>query len=253
MPFFWIKLIFIFLILNVFFSGAQSEEFSVPPLTGPVIDGAKLLSSSTQNELSSIIIALKKENRAQIQVLTVPHLGGLSIEQASIQIVDQWKLGDAQLDNGVLLLIARDERRIRIEVGQGLEGDLPDAYAKRIITEDIRPFFKSGDFNSGVSVGVFKIAQFLYPDVHLDDFFKEIKNEVSSSSTDPLGWGKVLFFLVLFFFVGLNRFGLLGPLLLMGMTGGFSGGRRSGGFGSGGGRWSGGGGGFSGGGASGGW
>lgn len=232
-----------------FVSDFSHAEFRVPPLSGPVMDQAQMLSPSTRQRLSSFLNRLRSGGGAQIQVLTLPDLGGLSIEEASIRIVDQWKLGSAKQDDGILLLISKAERRVRIEVGQGLEGQLPDLIASRIIREVIIPRFKSGDVDRGVIDGVLSIVHYTNPD------FLEGENTASpmkgkSKFSGNFDW--IIFLLLLFFFIGpaflgRRRSGLAGGLLGYGL------GRSGGGFGSSGSSWSGGGGGFSGGGASGGW
>jgi len=94
---------------------------------------------------------------SKVAVLIVPSTSPETIEQYSIRVVDQWKLGRKRVDDGVLLLVAKDDRRLRIEVGRGLEGAIPDAVAKRIIAEVITPRFKQGDFQGGISMGVDRI------------------------------------------------------------------------------------------------
>jgi uncharacterized protein len=225
-------------------------QFQVPRLQGPVMDQAGIISSGTEARLSKALLYLRKNGGSQIQILTIKSLAGESIEQASIQIVDQWELGEKGKDNGVLLLIADKEKKLRIEVGQGLEGDLPDALAKRIISEVMIPLFKSGDKSTGVMLGALNIAQRTDPKVDLGSFFSGSRNNYKSQKTVSKKKSlasKVFSFLTMLFFIILfikNPF-----LALMLLSGGRSGGRGMGG----GGGWSGGGGGFSGGGASGDW
>ncbi len=238
---------------NIF---AQSPpDFKVPALTGPVVDQAGMLAAGTQEKLSRFLVKLHDQGGAQIQVLTVPNLGGLSIEEASIKAVDAWKLGSAKSDNGILLMLSRDERRVRIEVGQGFEGDLPDVTASRIVREVIIPRFKEGDMDRGIVDGVLAIVHYVNPK------FLDGENAAGPAIQGKRGLTLHHLFL-LFFFVFIlmpllfsrsaRRSGLTGALLGYALGGGFSG-RGGGGFGGGGGGWSGGGGGFSGGGASGGW
>ena len=118
--------------------------------------------SSTRRPRASIdqgLRALKDSGGSQINVLTVGSLGGLPIEQASINVVDQWKLGQHKLDNGVLFLIAPNDHKLRIEVGRGLEGTLTDADSKRILDEAVLPLIRTGDFSSAILVGVYRITQ----------------------------------------------------------------------------------------------
>jgi uncharacterized protein len=234
-------------------------EFNVPSLTSPVMDTAGLLSRSSKARLESALQALKRQGGTQLAVLTVPTLDGLTIEQASIRVTDQWQLGSEQGDNGVLLMIARDERRVRIEVGQGLEGALPDAHAKRIIDEAITPLFRTGDVDAGVTLGVFEIAKRTNPKIdlraHLQGSLRQPSRHGRRARSSPLS---NLLLLVIGIPIALLRMGMFGRTgygyrrrgYYWG-GGGMAGGMGGGGFGGGG--FSGGGGGFSGGGASGGW
>jgi len=126
----------------------------IPFLGGHVNDTAGILSSETIAGLETVLKAHEDSTSNQVVVLTVPSLEGKEIEQYSIKVVDAWKLGQKGKDNGVLLLISRDERKVRIEVGRGLEGDLPDITCGAIIRKEIIPRFKEGDYNGGVRAGV---------------------------------------------------------------------------------------------------
>jgi uncharacterized protein len=238
-------------------SSAGAAEFEVPALRSAVTDRAGILSQTTREHLESALQQLLRVGGTQLAVLTLPDLAGLTIEQASIRVVDEWKLGGKQADNGVLLLVARDERKIRIEVGQGLEGTLTDAYSKRIIDEGITPLFRQGDMNGGVVVGVYQIARLTNPDVDLRPYLEGQLRQGGSRSRREVSPWSTLFGVLLLLAVFSTRMGFL-PFLLMGGLGGsrrrggmggFGGGLGGGGFGG----FSGGGGGFSGGGASGGW
>jgi uncharacterized protein len=229
--------------------------FDVPRLTDPVVDRAGMLSAAAERQISSALQKLHQQpGGAQIAVLTVPDLGDETIEQASIQVVDAWQLGSKAGDKGILVMVAKAERRIRIEVGQGLEGDLPDAYAKRIIDEAMMPLFRSGNVEQGILVGVYQIAQRVYPGLDVAALLQGGQRSDWRTSHRTRRGGVPLIpmlFLGLLLFAGRRRGGgLLTGMLLGSMVGrGYGGG----GFGGGGGGFSGGGGGFSGGGASGGW
>lgn len=237
---------------------SAQAEFTVPPLTGPVVDQAQMLSGETERQMDRFLRQLRDSGGSQVQVLTVPDLGGLPIEEASMKVVEQWKLGGAKADDGILLMLAKAERRVRIEVGQGREGDLPDVRASRIIREVIVPRMRQGDADRAISAGVFAILHYTDPKF-LESRGESIPQERSGV---PLGKKIELIVWLLFFFIvilpGLfmrrRRRGLWGLATGYGlgrsMGGGWGGG---GGFGGGGGSWGGGGGGFSGGGASGGW
>ena len=136
-------------------AGAQS---AVPPLTGRVVDRADILASSTEARLTDQLAAAEDSTGAQIAVLTVPALQRETVEELAERVFNTWGLGDADRDDGVLLLVARDDRELRIEVGYGLEGALTDAQAGRIIRNVIVPRFRDGDFDGGVSEGVTAIV-----------------------------------------------------------------------------------------------
>lgn len=233
---------------NVVFSAP--DTFRVPVLTSPVVDEAGILRTSTQSSLESALRALASSGGSQVNVLTLKSLGGLEIEQASIKIVDQWKLGEKKTDKGVLLLIAPHERKLRIEVGQGLEGVLTDADSKRIIDQAIVPLIRKGDFDSAVLVGVFQIVKKTDPQFDVSPYLEgKLKRRPKTSGDSDSGgipvrlWFIIAIVLFFLFFGGRGRRG--GGIWYGGGGGGFGGG--------GGGGWSGGGGGFSGGGASGDW
>lgn len=226
------------------FCSLAHAEFKVPRLTGPVMDEVGVIRPQDRNELEKVIRDYNRQGKAQLQILVIESLQGLEIEEASIKILDQWKLGTEKKDNGILFLIAPNERKLRIEVGQGLEGTLPDVIAKRIISDTVLPLFKARNLSAGVVVGTYQIIKYVdqeYADQHLADPAPESKRSI------PGGVILVILFLLLF----IGRF--LPASSFRG--GGFGGGGFGGGSfgGGGGGGWSGGGGGFSGGGASGSW
>jgi uncharacterized protein len=126
----------------------------VPYLSGRVVDNAELLGAGTKRRLDERLKAHEAETGNQIVVLTVPSLGGESVEAYAEQVFNAWKLGQKGRDNGVLVLVAPEERRMRIEVGYGLEGTLTDVAASRIIRNVMTPRFKEGDFEAGIEQGV---------------------------------------------------------------------------------------------------
>lgn len=135
-------------------SSAIGQGVAVPPLTGPVIDQVGVLGPESRGELERELWALKTEKGSEVVVLIVPSTRPEEIEQFSIRVVDTWKLGRKGIDDGALLLAALNDRRVRIEVGRGLEGDIPDVKAFRIIDELILPRFRQGDVSGGVVAGV---------------------------------------------------------------------------------------------------
>lgn len=136
--------------------GAQAEV-AVPPLTARIMDMTGTLSGEAVARIESQLTQFETTKGSQIAVLVVSTTQPEEIEQFSIRVADTWKVGRKKIDDGAILVIAKDDRRVRIEVGRGLEGALPDAIANRIIQENITPHFKLGDYDGGVSEGVTKI------------------------------------------------------------------------------------------------
>ena len=132
-------------------------DVAVPPLTGRVVDQTGTLSSGDIDRLTQTLKNLELRKGSQVAVLIVPTTQPETIEQFSIRVADAWKVGRKKIDDGAILVVAKDDRRLRIEVGYGLEGALPDVTTKRIIDEIITPKFRSGDFAGGISAGVDRI------------------------------------------------------------------------------------------------
>jgi len=251
-----------FLSLVIVMQTAQAQSF--PALTGRVVDAANILSPAQEVSLDAKLTRLEQQSHRQLVVATIPDLQGYEIADYGFRLGDHWGIGDKQRDDGVILIIAPKDRRVRIEVGYGLEGILPDIIAGRIIRDSIVPHFKQNDYPGGVSAGVDAISKVLMlpPDEarKLADQAKKQEQEKQSG-----GNGQVLFvgLFILFFFIlpmlmrgrrGRAYRGGIAPVILWGP--GSGGGWGSGGGGSnwsGVGGFSGGGGGFGGGGASGGW
>jgi uncharacterized protein len=127
---------------------------AVPQLTGRVVDQTGTLSSSDIAQLTQTLADLERRKGSQIAVLIVPTTDGEAIEQFSLRVAEAWKIGRKKVDDGALLVIAKNDRHLRVEVGYGLEGALTDVTAKRIIDEVITPKFRSGDFAGGISAGI---------------------------------------------------------------------------------------------------
>lgn len=264
--------------------GWSANEVALPALTERVTDLTATLSAEDKAGLTASLAALEKDKGAQIAIVLLPTTQPESIEQFGIRLAEAWKIGRKGVDDGVIVIVAKDDRRMRIEVGYGLEGAIPDAIAKRIVAEQMAPRFREGDFAGGLRAAVATLDKVIRgeplpaPVVH-----------TAASGTDT---GDALtFLLIVFFMAGVIRsmFGLLGSLAVSGIAGwlawtvfaslglaggaalvafvlsfirlgrgGWSSGGRGGfpggfGGGSGGGGFSGGGGGFGGGGASGNW
>jgi uncharacterized protein len=125
-----------------------------PQFSGRVNDYARMLSPETAARLDQKLAAFERDQTTQIVVLTIPSLQGDEIDQFTIRVADQWKIGQKDKDNGVLLVIAQAEHKVRIEVGMGLQGVLPDITAGRIIRDVMRPYLKEGNFDQGIAAGV---------------------------------------------------------------------------------------------------
>src|SRR5258705_3960152 len=142
------------LALGMCWTFAVAADVAVPPLSGRVVDQTGALSSGDIAALTQTLQSLEARKGSQVAVLIVPTTVPESIEQFSIRVAEAWKIGRKKIDDGALLVVAKNDRHLRIEVGYGLEGALTDAATKRIIDEDITPKFKAGDFAGGISAGV---------------------------------------------------------------------------------------------------
>lgn len=241
-------------LLGVVWLALPAAGLDVPFLSGRVVDLAGIVPEPAEQRIEEKSRLLEQRTGAQIAVLTVASLEGDSLEDFTIRVVDEWKLGQADQDNGVLIFVAVDERRMRIEVGYGLEGVLTDAMSGRILDGAVAPRFREGDFGGGLERGVDAVIALISgegepPPVH-------------ERRGDGIPGCFVVFFFLMFFVVlpmlrqrrhyrrgWSSRRGWSGPWVIGGSGLGRGGGFSGGGFGG----FSGGGGGFGGGGASGGW
>ncbi len=278
---------FLLMLFLLLLQAAPATARDIPSLTARVNDYAAMLSPATRQQLESVLTSLEKEESTQLAVLTIDSLQGENLEEFSLKVVEKWRLGQKGLDNGVLLLIAKNDRKLRIEVGYGLEGVLTDLTSGRIIRDIITPQFKNGNFDQGVIDGVSAMIAAVR-----GEFSAQTAISAGKQSADDLS-GFVVFLLFILFnigrILGRNKMvaasltaviapvigslflgfqwllflalipagflaGFLASLFLahIGSSGGFRG-YSSGGFSRGGGGFSGGGGGFGGGGSSGGW
>lgn len=232
------------------------SALDVPPLTERVVDNANLLNASETEALTSLLESLEEATGAQIAVLTVATLAGDSLESFGIRVADTWKLGQKDEDNGAILIVALAERKIRIEVGYGLEDKLTDMKCGLIIRNVIAPHFQNGDYGEGITAGVKNMVGIVADDADLVS--KRVTNEAVPTDVIPIV-AFIVFFLinVLFAMISarynrrypssrISRSAFGSGFFSSSSGGGFSSGGSSGGF-------SGGGGGFGGGGASGGW
>ncbi len=243
--------------LTVSAIGALAAELAFPALTGRVIDAAGILTPEQRGRLDAKLKAHEDKTSDQVVVATVPNLQGTTVEDYANRLFRDWKLGQAKTNNGVLLLVAPSERKVRIEVGYGLEGALTDALSKVIIASAITPRFKTGDYFGGLNAGVDGILSILSGDAQE----WQRKPQVRADEIDPAQVAVfiALFLIVLFVAWRMSRGGRTGRgggLVILpgpgsgGWGGGFSDSGSSGGFDGG---FSGGGGSSGGGGASGDW
>ena len=149
-------LLFSLLLCGAFSAAGQQ---AVPPAAGYVTDRAGLLSPETVRLLESFLRDFERSDSTQIAVLTIPSLEGEPVESYALRVAESWGIGRKGKDNGALLLVSRDDRRVRIEVGYGLEGRLTDLLSGRIIDDEITPRFREGDFDGGIVAGVKAIAE----------------------------------------------------------------------------------------------
>jgi uncharacterized protein len=147
------------LALLLCWSVAALADVAVPTLSGRVVDQTMTLSESDRASLDSTLRDFEARKGSQIAVLIVPTTAPEAIEQYSIRVAEAWKIGRKKVDDGAILLVAKDDRKLRIEVGYGLEGALTDVTTKRIIDEIITPRFKAGDFAGGIAAGVNQIIK----------------------------------------------------------------------------------------------
>lgn len=141
-------------------AGATAQDLAaIPPLKARVTDLTGTLSAEQRSALEQTLAEFEVRKGAQIGVLLVASTAPEPIEQYALRVEEAWKLGRKGVDDGALLVVAKDDRKVRIEVGYGLEGVLPDAIAKRVIEEDITPRFRQGDFYGGIRTGVDRLMR----------------------------------------------------------------------------------------------
>ena len=149
-------------------AGACAADQSPQPesaleLTGRVVDAAEILEPDFEAELTQTLAQLEEDTLVQLVIATTPDLEGQSIEEYSLDLARGWAIGSAQRDDGLLVLIAPNERKVRIEVGYGLEASVKDEEAAQIIQDDMLPSFRNEDFQSGVAAGVERLIQEVTP------------------------------------------------------------------------------------------
>ena len=259
----------LFLLMLALTGPAFAQEF--PKLTGRVVDKADLLNPAEEAALSSKLEGLETQSNRQLVVATLGSLQGYDIADYGYQLGRKWGIGqdgigESEKDNGVILIIAPNERKMRIEVGYGLEPVLTDGLSGSIIRNDITPRFKAGDFPGGINAGVDRIVtQLTLPAEEAAKVAAEAEANRGEEGGDDIGLVIFWLFIFLFFILPMIRSAMRGgkkhrgdgPVIIWG--GGFGGGSGGSSWGGGsgggwgGGGFGGGGGGFGGGGASGGW
>ena len=239
-------------IIALLYTALAVFAVNFPALTGRIVDQANIIPADTRSAIEPKLADLEAKSGIQLVVATVTSLEGQEIEPYANELFRSWKLGEKAKNNGVLLLVAPNERRVRIEVGYGLEGTLTDALSKVIITNAITPRFKTGDFSGGISRGVDDIITVLTTDASEWQKRPSLRLD-NQQTTDPATWLLIAALIVLFTLLIVSpgfRWLFLNLVLNILVS---SGGSRSGGGYSSGGGFSGGGGSSGGGGASGSW
>jgi uncharacterized protein len=210
-------------------AAAARGDSDVPLLSGRVTDNAGILSPETVSGLTALLRQHEDSTSNQVAVLTIASLDGEALESYSMRVAETWKLGRKDKDNGVLLLVARDDRKVRIEVGRGLEGDLPDITCGRIVRSVIVPRFREGDYDGGVSAGVDAILASLKGSYTppADDQGADLGTKLAAGGIFTVVVG--LFTLIVLFLRGaqawflylfLLPFWLVFPLAILGVAGG---------------------------------
>src|SRR6202000_61463 len=210
-----------------------------PALTGGVVDDAHILSDQTKSSLDQELAGLEAKTSRQLVVVTLPSLQGYEISDYGYQLGRAWGIGQAKLNNGILLIVAPTEHKVRIEVGYGLEPIMTDAFSSVIIQTQILPKFRAGDFNGGVEAGADALIQQLSLETSEAEKRAAAAEQQQQGQGDQ-GGGIAGFLILLFIFIAISRvFGFWGllPFLFMGGGGPRGGGGWSGGSGGG---WSGG-------------
>jgi uncharacterized protein len=260
------RLFVLFGLLILAVTPATAQTF--PKLTGRVVDQANLLDPAQEAALTAKLAALETQSQRQFVVATISDLEGYDDSDYGYRLGRAWGIGDKERNDGLLLLVAPNDRKVRIEVGYGLEGIMPDALSHRIIQDKVLPAFKAGDYPAGINAGVDSVvAQLQLAPEEAAKIAAAAGQRSRSSNDEGVPFGAIIFVLFFIFFVLLpiirslggsgrkHRRGGVGPVIIWGGSdwGGGGGSSWGGGGGGGFGGFSGGGGSFGGGGASGGW
>lgn len=196
------------LLMLALIASAQSLA-PIPPLTSPVVDTTGTLNAGEIAQLEQQSLALQQRNGSQLQILIVPTTQPEAIEQYAQRVFDEWKLGRGHVDDGVLLLVAKDDREVRIQAGYGLEGAIPDISAGRIIQEYLVPKFRAGDFAGGIGDASAQLVRLIEGEA-LPAPMAPLTGDSGGGPSDAFG---AMFFAFIVAIFSRNLFGTL-PLLL---------------------------------------
>ncbi|WP_108848266.1 TPM domain-containing protein [Xanthomonas fragariae] len=202
----WVLWMMVLLLLLLPASLLAQDLAAIPPLRSPVVDVTGTLDAAQIQQLEQQALALQQRKGAQLQILIVPTTQPEAIEQYTQRVFDQWKIGRKGVDDGVLLLVAKDDRRVRIQPGYGLEGAIPDIVANRIIQEYLAPRFREGDYGGGIRDATATLAGLIEGEA--------LPEPVSGHAGGGLGSGAGGWIIALFigFVVSMVARGILGAL-----------------------------------------
>ncbi|MFH1856283.1 MAG: TPM domain-containing protein [Candidatus Omnitrophota bacterium] len=203
--------IFVLAALIFLFTGTLSAQENFPQYTGYVNDFSGVLSAPDKIKLENLLFRLEQKTTAQVAVVSIDTVNPLDIESYAVQLFEQWGIGQKGKDNGVLLLVAVKDKNLRIEVGYGLEGAIPDALANRIIADIIVPSFKQGNYSKGITDGVFAVTKLVADEYNVpsSELGEDLSAVVVPQQTAASSGLRILFTLFLFILVFSMRSGLL--------------------------------------------
>jgi uncharacterized protein len=188
------------------FDSAQAGQGSLPTPAGRITDLASVIDAATESELDRRLDQLEQKSSHEIAVVTVPSLGGTTVEDYAERLFKAWGIGQARQDNGVLVLVAPNEREMRIEVGYGLEGILPDGLAGEIVRDNFIPRFRNNDYNGGIRDGVLRVADIVEKEQVLSP--EELARFNQSGSGDDFPEWAIIPFFGIFVTIGFGMMGI---------------------------------------------
>jgi len=240
------KIFYFLLLLSTLIPHSLYSQDNFPNPTGFINDFANVLSPKVENAMENLSRELKQKTGAEVVVVTVKSLNGMDYTDYAVRLFEKWGIGEKGKDNGILLLNAIAERKIRIEVGYGLEGIIPDGLAGEIRDKYLIPSLKQNDYDTGLSLGLAAIASIIASDanVKLTGNYSALTQNRHQRGRKSGGGISIFQIMILFFVIssflgrgrkgrGRGRGGLIGSILLMSMLGGGGRGYHSGGFGGG--------------------